>query len=240
MNYRDYLDLIGSESAALADAAASVPLTTPVPMCLDWTMAVLVTHAAQGQHWMRLLVDTHAKERLPLSALPQPPEPAALIPWFREATRAILATLGAADPAAPVWTWTNERRVGFWARRQTHEIAVHRWDAQHAAGVATPLPTMLAADGVDELLELLPFLPGTRTGAGETVRLHCTDAPGEWLVRLAPSGLEVTREHTKGDAAARGPASDLDLFLWGRAPLEALEVFGDRDLLVRLQQVTAL
>jgi predicted lipid carrier protein YhbT len=55
-------------------------------------------------------------------------------------------------------------------------------------------------------------------------------------VRRAPDGLVVTQEHGKGDVAARGGASDLLLFLWGRAGLDALEVFGDKALLEDWQE----
>jgi uncharacterized protein (TIGR03083 family) len=240
MDHQDYLDAIRHESAALADAAAAVVLETPVPTCLDWDMAHLVTHIAQVQQWARLIVATHATERPPRSALPTPPERAGLIRWFREATQDLLETLTTTDPATPVWTWTNERRAAYWARRQVHEVAIHRWDAQHATGAAQPIATALATNGVDELLEMLPFVPGERKGAGETVHLHCTDTPGEWLVRLGTGGLEVERAHAKGDAAARGRASDLDLFLWGRLPVDGLEVFGDAALVARLQTLTAL
>ena len=117
---------------------------------------------------------------------------------------------------------------------------MHRWDAQRAGGPPAPLATALAADGIDELFEMLPYVPGTRTGAGETVDLHCTDAPGEWLVRLGAGGLEVEHVPAPGDAAARGCASDLDLFLWGRISADALEVSGDAALVARLQTLTAL
>ena len=40
-------------------------------------------------------------------------------------------------------------------------------------------------------------------------------------------GRRSRAEHAKGDVAARGSASDLLLFLWGRVPADALEVFGD-------------
>ena len=240
MNYPDYIDVVREESAALAAAATRVPLETPVPTCLDWTMAGLVTHISHVQRWANMLVTTRAAERIPRSALPPAPAPTELIAWFREATKELLETLATTDPAIPMWTWTDERRVAYWARRQAQEVAVHRWDAQNAGGSPQPIPTGLAADGVDELFEMLKFVPGERSGAGETVHLHCTDAPGEWLVRLGAKGLEVERAHAKGDAAARGPASDLDLFLWGRVPASALEVFGDAALVTRLQTLTAL
>jgi uncharacterized protein (TIGR03083 family) len=240
MDYRDFLDTIRRESAALVDAATAVPLETPVPTCLDWDMAHLVTHIAQVQRWARLIVTTRATERPDRSLLPKAPERAGLVDWFREATGALLETLATTDPATPVWTWTDARSVAYWARRQAQEVAVHRWDAQHAAGAAQPLAAPLAADGIDELLEMLGFVPGERQGTGETIHLHCTDAPGAWLVRLGANGLEVERGHAHGDAAARGPASDLDLFLWGRLPADVLELFGDGALVRRLQTLTAL
>ena len=76
------------------------------------------------------------------------------------------------------------------------------------------------------------------TGEGETIHLHCTDGEGEWLVRLAPDGATVTREHAKGDVAARGTASDLLLLVWGRITPDAVDVFGDAALLARWQDRT--
>jgi hypothetical protein len=45
----------------------------------------------------------------------------------------------------------------------------------------------------------------------------------------------VERRHEKGDVAARGSASDLDLFVWGRIPRDTFDVFGDAALLDRFQ-----
>ncbi len=42
--------------------------------------------------------------------------------------------------------------------------------------------------------------------------------------------LTVTHEHAKGDAAARGPAQDLLLYLWGRGR-ENLACHGDAALI---------
>ena len=73
-------------------------------------------------------------------------------------------------------------------------------------------------------------------GNGETLHLHCTDGEGEWLVRLDPDGVSSSHEHAKGDVAARGTASDLLLFLYGRVDPEQLEVFGDASLLATLER----
>ena len=58
----------------------------------------------------------------------------------------------------------------------------------------------------------------------------------EALAACTYGGFTVTAEHAKGDVAARGSASDLLLFLWGRVPADSLEVFGDAELLARFRQ----
>ena len=115
---------------------------------------------------------------------------------------------------------------------------MHRVDAESAAGTPTPLDAELAVDGIDEFLTV--FLPRLADNFGDvgdaTVHVHCTDVEGEWLVARRDGEITVTAEHAKGDVAARGSASDLALFLWGRVPADALEVFGDADLLARFRE----
>jgi predicted lipid carrier protein YhbT len=48
--------------------------------------------------------------------------------------------------------------------------------------------------------------------------------------------MHVTREHAKGDAAVRGPASDLLLVVYGRKPTDAVEVLGDASLFDRFRE----
>jgi len=115
---------------------------------------------------------------------------------------------------------------------------VHRWDAELASGKTVELDAVLAADGIDESLTMLSFRKDI-TGNGETVHLHCTDTEGEWLVTLEADGPAIERVHSKGDVAARGTASALDLFVWGRVAPDTLEVFGDRALLERFQAATS-
>lgn len=116
---------------------------------------------------------------------------------------------------------------------------MHRWDAERTAGDPAPIPAELAADGVDEWLGLL-LVGGPRglVGNGETVHLHCTDTEGEWVVTLGADGPSTKRAHEKSDVAVRGAASDLDLFVLGRAELSAFEVFGDAELLAKFQAAT--
>ena len=64
-----------------------------------------------------------------------------------------------------MWTWTPDHTVGFWSRRMAHEVAVHRWDAQGAAGDPSPIERELAVDGIQEVFDLMPVRPGVRSVA---------------------------------------------------------------------------
>jgi uncharacterized protein (TIGR03083 family) len=238
MEPSEYLAAIVTESEALADAAAVTSFDAPVLSCPGWTMIDLVTHAGLVQRWATEVVATNAQERPPFGTAPKLVTPSELADWFREGSAALVAALQAADPDAPVWNFAFERKLAFWFRRQAQEVSVHRWDAEVTAGAPSPLDPALAADGIDEWLGMLAVrgAGATPEGAGETtIHLHCTDVDGEWLVRRSPDGLDIERAHAKGDVAARGTASDLDLYLWGRVPAAALELFGDAALLEALR-----
>jgi hypothetical protein len=65
-----------------------------------------------------------------------------------------------------------------------------------------------------------------------TLHLHGTDySPAEWLIRLAPDGMQVTREHAKGDLALKGPVSDLEMLLYQRPTVGTVDHFGDESVL---------
>jgi uncharacterized protein (TIGR03083 family) len=240
VNRTDFLEAIGRESTALAQAATRAGLDAPVPSCPGWTVRDLAAHVGEVQQWARVTVERRATERISRRSLPEAPAGDQLLPWFRAQTAALVELLDRTDDATPVWSWTDDRTAHFWYRRQANEAAVHRWDAELAADEPEPVETRLAADGVDEFLTMLVFR--TRdpvVGSGETIHLHATDtadaSAGEWLVTLGPDRPVIERRHDKGDVAARGTASDLDLFLWGRVSSSALEVFGDAALLDRFQ-----
>ena len=63
------------------------------------------------------------------------------------------------------------------------------------------------------------------------MHLHGTDAENEWLIAMTPDGLDVRREHAKGDLALRGAVSDLELVLYDRPPIGDVERFGDESVL---------
>jgi hypothetical protein len=61
--------------------------------------------------------------------------------WFREGHASLVRVLEAADPDMTCWTFLDApSSVAFWARRQAHETAIHRVDAEQAAAGAGGRP----------------------------------------------------------------------------------------------------
>ena len=239
MNFDDRVGAIRADGAALAGGARAAGVEAPVPSCPGWTVTDLLGHIGRIHRWVARMIEDRAPARGEHWSEAAPPAPDGILDWFAAGVPLLADALAEGGPAVDVWSWTDDHTSGFWARRQAVETAVHRYDAQLAAGDPAPVARDLAIDGIDEFFWLIPFWPWAERvrGSGETLHLHCTDGEGEWLVRLATDGVVVTREHAKGDVAARGTASDLLLFLYGRVPPSELEVFGDATLLARWREL---
>lgn len=234
----DWAGIVESEGAALGDAAGTVPAAP------GWDTTELLRHVGLIHTRTSVILRTGTMER-PSRAngmLPEPPGDG-ILDWYRTTLAELVADLRALDdPDRPVYAFSpDHQRAGFWPRRMAHETTVHRVDAQQAAGrPVAPISPALAVDGIDEVFSV--FVPALAAGRspddGRTVHLHATDADGEWLIRFAPGNVAVEVGHSKGDAAVRGPAGQLLLWLWGRVPLDGFEVFGDRGAAEALRTVT--
>ena len=231
-----YLRHLQSDGQALAAAARRAP-AAHVATCPEWHMVDLVGHLGRVHHWVDHLVTTRA------TAYAKGPDCPAddfdgVLAWYEEGLGELLASLAATDPAEMVWNWADRGPgpAAFWARRMAHETSVHRWDGEAAAGNPQPIAPDLAADGIDEYLGFVQRWLAREpvTGLEGSLHLHSTDGDrsGEWSLHLRPDGLELLREHVKADAAIRGPASDLLLWLVNRVPADSasLQVFGKTEL----------
>jgi hypothetical protein len=115
----------------------------------------------------------------------------------RLATVASFTDPGAVEPLASapadLETWTfleAPTPLAFWARRQAHETAIHRVDAESARGDVTGFPSGFAVDGIDELLLRFANRPGRPLPAVEKTRsmvVRAKDEPRRWRVTFAPS-----------------------------------------------------
>jgi len=241
-----WLAALRQDGPALRDAVGEAGADAVVPSCSGWTVADLVEHLTVLLRWVREAVPrgvtTKPDDRV--TPVPRPDWPDALDGLRRELTGTI-ETLDALDPEFPAWTWPAQpRKAGFWQRRMAHEVSVHRWDAEQAAGRPAAIETKLAADGVGEVLDT--WLPaGRRKGGADlhgVVHLVASDASYEWFVRLRGPGVALLDTGTILDtddhhprAEATGTASDLLLTLMGRLQPGVLEINGDPRLILALQ-----
>jgi uncharacterized protein (TIGR03083 family) len=234
-----FIAAIEREARAFATAALR-DTSALVPSCPEWTMTDLVAHLGMVHRWAAMIVRTQPAEFVRRNEKWTGGGGPEVVAWFEEGAADLIRVLREADPDAPLWTLMGPGQARFWMRRQAQETAVHRWDAELAAfGDGNPIDSDLAADGIDEAIEV--FLPRFgKPGRGETFHFHRTDGDGEWMVTAGADGLVVERAHGKGDLALRGAASDLLLFLWHRVPVDRLEVFGDAELISRWFELAQL
>lgn len=243
MNVPEHIDAIDREATRLAAAASRTDPDATVPTCPDWTLRDLVRHVGGVHRWAARNVSHPSPDPVPADdeqRLMQswPDDDGALLYWFREGHGALLSTLRAAPPDLACWSFLPAPSpLAFWARRQAHETAIHRADAEAAGagGVTaiTPVPPALGADGLDELLlrfavrRVKPVAAVTRT-----LSLRASDAQREWTVRLGPEGVGAVPEASDAaDCSVRGDASDLYLLMWNRRGVDGLGVRGDSTVL---------
>jgi uncharacterized protein (TIGR03083 family) len=239
----DWAGIVEREGGALGDAAAEDP-GAAVPAAPDWDTTDLLRHMGLIHTRSSVILRTGTTER-PTRAngmLPDPPTEGVL-DWYRNTLVALVVDLRAVDdPDRPVYSFSPRHgHAGFWLRRMAQETTIHRVDAEQAVGrPVAPIAPELAVDGIDEIFSVfVPAFAADRSpGDGRTIHLHSNDAEGEWLIRFEPGDVVVEAGHAKGDAAVRGPAADLLLWLWGRGPLDGLELFGDRAAAETLRELT--
>jgi uncharacterized protein (TIGR03083 family) len=237
---------IEASTETLAGLVDGADLTRPVPTCPDWTLRQLATHVGRAHRWAAEITGTRSAEFIPFRQVPDgkfPDDPAQHAPWLRAGAARVVDAVRAAGND-PVWAFGELRPASIWGRRMAHETAVHRADAEIAAGREVRFEPDIAADAIDEWLGFLSGLGnGTddpRLGAlpdGAVLHVHATDegldGAGEWLVRREGSEVTVQPGHGRGDVALRGPAGRLLLVLMRRVPPDdpQVQVLGDRALL---------
>ena len=233
----DLIATVPASSAALAASATAAGLDAAVPSCPGWTTETLVRHTGNVLRYVGKVVE--AGGPINAQALPKAPSGPLVVQWFEEMAAGTATALSARDPGDELWTWAGEPPVvAFWQRRMAHEVAMHGADAALAAAEQPRIEAQLAADGIDELLRVL--LPvkvaagGVDLAGVGSMHVHGTDTEGEWLVRPSAGGVEVTREHAKGDAALRGPAAEVLLRLCNRGT--GGEVVGEPSVVATLTE----
>ena len=238
INAQTYLEHIKRDGERIADVAEG-SLDKPVPSCPGNTIESLLMHTSS-----LFLFWTAALEQ---NAVPQPDWSSMdkdVLAGHRQGLSTFLQELGSRDPDTAAWSWGHDQLVRFWYRRAAQELSIHRWDFENAVATALSIDATLAADGVDEFLEEFSPKPDHPTikgasqlfdGDGERLRFETTDIDKAWTLTARPEHFDIS-DDGEADVVARGPASDINLFVWGRVPPGSLDVSGDASLLDSWQE----
>jgi uncharacterized protein (TIGR03083 family) len=229
------------EGALMVAAVAQADPDRAVPTCPDWTVRELVRHLGGVHRWATGFVRGRTE---PLRAdldevVGTWPADTELADWLAQGCADLVAALTEAPDALECWTFLPAPSPrAMWARRQAHETAIHRVDAQLAAGLpVSPWASAFAADGIDELLSL--FVPRRSTALRAdpplTLAVHCADVDASWLLRLDEHGVTTT-PHTGGvryraSCTVTGKAGDLYRALWNRTGADDLTIVGEHAVL---------
>ncbi|MEU5213891.1 maleylpyruvate isomerase family mycothiol-dependent enzyme [Streptomyces sp. NPDC020742] len=258
LTHEEYCAHLLAETDRFRQIVRTADLSVTVPTCPDWTLAELARHVGGAHRWAGAIVARRATAPVDPADVPDGKGPAgedaaALDAWLAEGVEGTVAALRQAGPDAEVWTWAPPvQRAGFWARRMAHETVIHRADAALTAGAPFDLPAEVAADCLEEWLQICE-LPAAMErfagredadgdplfGPGRTIHLHATDAPAglnaEWVLDLTGSAPSHRRAHEKAAVALRGPLTDVLRVVHRRLPTDSdrVEVLGDRALLDR-------
>lgn len=243
MKIVEHVEILRREGELLAGAAEEAGLDAPVPTCPGWRVRDLVEHTGAVHRWAAAFVGRGLTAPHALEAPPHL-DGAELLAWFTEGHRALTATLASADPEVECWHFLPAPSpLAFWARRQAHETAVHRLDAEAArGGEPTEVGAEFAVDGIDELLRGFHGRRKrwVRSPEPRLMRVRATDvvaapdpldaseaeAEAVWTVRISEEPPVTVRGMggaggavgAVADCELAGPAAQLYASLWNRSP----------------------
>lgn len=243
----EHITAITDEGNDLAEAAQRGGLDAPVPTCPGWNLRDLVRHLGMVHLWAASHIaqphdePDYASEGDQLADLtrfwPQlgtfwvdDPD---LIEWYLQTNRNLVDSLESAPSDVQAWTFLPAPTpLAMWARRQAHETAIHRFDAQSATEGTSGFDPVFASDGIDEMLS--GFASGKRdfpVASPQAMVVHATDTGERWHVTITTTGITTVRNDGPADVTLAAHASDLYLALWNRGDDSNLTVSGNHELL---------
>jgi uncharacterized protein (TIGR03083 family) len=231
----DYLAIIADDSSRIVTAYELDPRAA-VPWSDRWTVGTVARHVAGTHHVVAEIVRGRPDADFGLFAELQTPakDSPEFVEWFRSGTASLIDQLSTVPVDDECWSWFGPgHRVGWWARRMAFEAVVHRWDTDAASGQDSTVASDVAADGIDEYLDV--FVAASRAAqdapVGPTLSFECSDRSDRWWLDLSGQGERiVSRDPRDATVGIRGTAEQLLLFVWGRlpsSPAASVEVSGD-------------
>lgn len=252
MEIVEFVEALRQDGEDLIDFSARAGWGTVVPTCPGWRIRDLVAHTGSVHRWAAGYLDGET-ERRPIEIC-APDDVESLAAWFRDGHRELLNRLTTVPTDLECWTFLPAPTpLAFWARRQAHETAIHRLDAESALGVRPrEFTAQFAQDGIDELLAGFHVRPRSkvRTEQPRSLLVQATGdgldpgQPHAWLLRLSsePPLVEQLTDigNVSADCTVSGPSPTLYRALWNRGPYEDLDVTGDSSLVELWRRTSAV
>jgi uncharacterized protein (TIGR03083 family) len=224
MEIAEHIDALRCQGDLLAAAAERSGLDASVPPCPSWQVKDLLRHTGYIHRWAA----RHITE-CPDTMLDGPEEAEILrggaadpdlLAWFRSGHAALVDILTTADPGLICATFMDApSALAFWARRQAHETAIHRADADSASGVRPDYDPDFATDGIDELIMGFGQRRKYRPSADRdgSMLVQTADTAHAWHVGTEDGRIQARRaDEGPASCTVIGPASGVYLFLWNR------------------------
>lgn len=231
----------------LAEAAAEAGPGATVPTAPEWTVADLVRHVGQTQHWVAEIIERRITDpaQLPTELAVLPSDAREWPAWLAESAQRVASACSDSALDAPVFNAAGDERSGtrFWMSSMLNEAVVHGSDAAGAAGRPADIDAGVAAALIGNHLTMLtsptwearrPESAHALRGTGQTLLWQATDTADAWFVERRPDGATWQPGTRPADVTVTGPARSLLLVLTRRLPLAdreaGLSVDGDTGL----------
>ena len=140
MDFDRHCEEIIAQTVLLTGYVDGADLGQPVSTCPGWNVSQLMRHVDGGLRWATKIVGSHETAPPPDGALRDlagftDEDPTVLSASLTEAARQLAAILKETGPDAQMWCPVDGGGCAFYARRFTHETAIHRADAAIALGL---------------------------------------------------------------------------------------------------------
>lgn len=245
MEVQEYIGYVVSEGERLASVAEHADLNAEIRPCPGWDIRELMRHTGLIHLWAagHLAFPNQLPDDVDLPDLEAMwpelaagwPDDDALVDWYRLTHANLVDVLRRVPEDLECYTFLPSRSApAMWSRRQASEIAIHRFDAELAAGIQSEFEMVFAADMLDELLS--GFAPGRRStrlaiDRPKVIHVHAEDIDEHWFVTFSPNEVATDRLEVEADLTVTGSAAALYLLFWNRTSDSTVAMDGDADLM---------
>ncbi len=241
----DYIRYVASEGDRFAAAADTGDLDVEISACEGWDMRALVRHLGLIHLWAAGHVAYPTDDWLDADDIPDMarywpelgatwPDDADLVEWYGRTKENLVRVLESAPPDLQCFSFLPAPTpVTMWSRRQASEIAIHRFDAENARGIASHFDPEFATDMLDELLTGFAPRPGSSNeiASDRVLHVHADDVDEHWYLTIGSEGIETSRDGGAADLTVTATAAELYLLMWNRTDESTVELTGDADVL---------